>query len=64
MSLQTVENTLKHIRAFLLGMWEFRRSYTWADPARTQHNNYTDLDEACDRGRAWAHVLTLRLFDQ
>lgn len=56
-------NLMKKIRAYLLGMFEFRRSWTWADPARTTDEPYTDLDEAYDRGRDMAHRLTLRRFD-
>lgn len=50
--------------AFLLGMYEFRMSYTWADPNRADHNDwYTELDEAYDLGREWAHRLTFRIWD-
>ena len=52
------------IVAFLRGMWEFRRAYTWADPARTEKNSYTRLDSAYDHGREWAHILTFRQFEQ
>lgn len=43
--------------AFLLGMWEFRLSFTTAyhDP---------DLGAAYDRGRELAHKITLRQFDE
>jgi len=51
------------IKAFILGMWEFRSDWTWADPARTDENGYTVLDEAYDLGREWAHRLTLRHFE-
>ncbi|MBB4092441.1 hypothetical protein HGG72_08365 [Ochrobactrum pecoris] len=51
------------LKAFLLGMREFRLSSTWADPARSEDNDYTELDEAYDCGRELAHRLTLRAFD-
>lgn len=43
-------------RAFLLGMWEFRL-------CSTQGYEDYELLLAYDRGREWAHRLTLRLFD-
>jgi hypothetical protein len=49
--------------AFLLGMLEFLRECTWADPARYAGNSYTELDDAYDRGRDLAHRLTFRRFD-
>lgn len=51
------------IKAFLLGMFEFRLDCTWADPARTDGCSYTELDEAYDWGREWAHRITLRRFE-
>lgn len=54
---------MKTITTFLLGMWEFRRDLTWADPTRTIYTGYTDLDIAYDWGREWAHRLTLRYWD-
>jgi hypothetical protein len=51
------------VKAFLLGMYEFRRCITWADPARTDRCNYTKLDEVYDQGREWAHRLTFRKWD-
>lgn len=51
------------LRAFILGMVEFRSECTWADPARTDDDTYTALDEAYDWGREWAHRLTLRTFE-
>jgi hypothetical protein len=44
------------IRAFFLGMAEFRLSFT---------THFADLDlmEAYDWGREWAHRLTLRRFE-
>lgn len=59
---------MTQLRAFLLGMFEFRRSYTWADPARVLdtdnwQDSYTTLDEAYDSGREWAHRLTFRKWD-
>ena len=50
-------------KAYILGMLEFRSDYTWGDPARTDDNMYTILDEAYDRGRDMAHRLTFRYFD-
>lgn len=46
-----------HIKAFLLGMTEFRLSFTtyFAD---------ADLADAYDRGRELAHKLTFRRFEQ
>lgn len=49
--------------AFILGMLEFRSDFTWADPARDDDDNYTELDEAYDEGRDFAHRLTFRRFD-
>jgi len=54
----------RKFKAFLLGVWEFRLTYTWADPARTGENWYTELDEAYDRGRNLAHVVTLLRFEE
>lgn len=47
---------MRTIKAFLLGMREFRMSFT------TRHNT-DDLRAAYDWGREWAHRLTLRRFD-
>ena len=57
---------MRRIIAFLRGMYEFRRSFTWADPTEDIDlwDGYTPLDEAYDRGREWAHRLTLRKFDK
>lgn len=55
---------MKKVFAFFLGMREFRLSCTWADPAGTDDNPYTELDEVYDRGRDLAHRLTLRRFDR
>lgn len=44
------------IRAFLLGMYEFRRDFT------THFDG--DLIETYDRGRDLAHRLTMRTWDQ
>ena len=50
--------------AFIRGMYEFRLSGTWADPNRNEVNGYyTNLDEAYDQGREWAHRLTLRRYE-
>ena len=45
------------IRAFLVGMWEFRRSFTiyLAD---------YNLAHAYDKGREFAHWVTFRRFEQ
>lgn len=51
------------LKAFILGMYEFRLSCTWADPAREDAFDYTELDEAYDWGREWAHRLTFRHFE-
>ena len=50
------------IAAFLRGMLEFRSDYTWADPARVG-SCHTDLDDAYDKGRDFAHRLTFRYYD-
>jgi hypothetical protein len=47
---------MKKLRAFLLGMYEFRRDFT------THFDDY-DLLLAYDSGRDWAHALTLRRYD-
>lgn len=49
--------------AFLLGMREFRISMTWADPNRTDECDYTDLDDAYNRGREFAHQITFRRYE-
>jgi hypothetical protein len=49
--------------AFILGIREFRRCSTWADPSRTEDSDYTELDEAYDWGREIAHRLTFRHFE-
>ena len=48
--------------AFLRGVYEFRSAFTWADASR--NDQPTELDDAYDRGREWAHRLTLRRFEQ
>lgn len=46
---------MKHIYAFFLGMLEFRSSFT---------TGFTfPLDHTYDRGRDFAHVITLRRFE-
>lgn len=52
---------MRRIKAFLLGMIEFRSDYTWADPARSDDipGDYS----AYDSGREMAHRLTFRRFD-
>lgn len=44
------------LRAFFLGMAEFRLSFT-------THIADNDLQHAYDTGREWAHRLTFRHFD-
>lgn len=46
---------LERIKAFLLGMWEFRSDCTT--------NPGEDLIEDYDAGRELAHCLTFRYFD-
>lgn len=46
---------MKRIRAFLLGVWEFRSGVT------THFDD--DLIETYDWGREWAHRLTFRRFE-
>ena len=47
---------MNKLRAFLLGVREFRLTFT---------THFADLDllEAYDAGREWAHRLTFRHFD-
>lgn len=52
------------IRAFVLGVLEFRQDWTWADPARTDACSYTALDHAYDCGRDFAHRVTFRRWDR
>lgn len=47
------------LKAFLLGMFEFRSSCT----ANLWHGEY-DLVETYDSGRDWMHALTLRYWDE
>jgi glycine cleavage system pyridoxal-binding protein P len=47
---------IRAMRAFLLGVLEFRETYTTSMPG--------DLIETYDRGREWAHRLTLRRYEQ
>ena len=54
---------MTRFRAFVLGMREFRRSWTWSDPSATDENPYTHLDHAYDVGRDLAHRLTFRVFE-
>ena len=42
------------LKAFLVGMYEFRRSVT---------SNFGVQDEAYEVGREFAHMITLRHFD-
>lgn len=46
---------MRRLHAFALGMIEFRSVFT------THFDN--DLIETYDRGREWAHKLTLRRFE-
>jgi hypothetical protein len=46
----------RHIKAFLLGVWEFRTNWT------THFEDY-DLLLSYDKGREFAHKLTLRRFE-
>ena len=55
---------MKKITTVIRGIIEFRLCVTWADPARTEENWYTELDEIYDRGRELAHRLTLRRWDE
>ena len=52
----------KKIKAFVVGMIEFRSDFTWADPARGD-GSLTELDLIYDEGREFAHRATFRLFD-
>lgn len=47
---------MKTLRAFILGMAEFRLSFT-------THIADSNLQHAYDCGREWAHRLTFRNFD-
>lgn len=57
-------NRLAWRRAWLRGVRQFRWTCTWADPARTDADPYTELDEAYDYGREFAHRITGRRWDQ
>lgn len=46
---------MKKIKAFLLGVWEFRNAFT----SRPEDGALL----AYDLGREWAHRLTLRRYD-
>lgn len=46
---------VRQIMAFLRGMWEFRKSLTWFGGYETE--------EAYDRGREFAHLITFRRWD-
>lgn len=58
-----VDQLLARLAAFLRGAYEFRRDFTWADPARSDGSSYTVLDEAYDHGRDVAHRIFLRRYD-
>lgn len=47
---------MNSLKAFLLGMWEFRSDYTT--------NPGDDYIEVYDMGREFAHRLTFRRFEQ
>lgn len=47
---------MKNLKAFFLGMYEFRRSFTQG------HKSYS-LRESYDKGRDLAHALTLRRYE-
>ncbi|QXN71160.1 hypothetical protein RCDURKIN_104 [Rhodobacter phage RcDurkin] len=51
-----MQQVLLHLKAFFLGMFEFRTSWT------TSYDDY-DLMETYDRGRELAHRLTFRRFE-
>jgi len=55
---------MNRLLAFLRGMREFRSWITWADSARTDYNDYTKLDRAYDRGRAFAHWITRHNYEE
>jgi len=57
-----MRTNMNRIKTFLRGVYEFRRTVTWADPARGE-DGPTMLDEAYDWGREWAHRLTLRRYE-
>lgn len=42
--------------AFFKGMWEFRQSFTW-------HYASQELTDCYDMGREFAHLVTLRRFE-
>ena len=50
-----IDSKLEQLKAFLLGMWEFRSDFT-------SHLEYWYMD-AYDQGRDFAHKLTFRYFD-
>lgn len=58
-----VDYVLARFTAFARGAYEFRSDVTWADPAQSDSNPYTELDEAYDQGRDFAHQLFLRQYD-
>lgn len=55
---------MKRLKAFFLGMKEFRLSTTWADPAREPEGDLTELDVAYDYGRMFAHRITFGSYDE
>lgn len=51
---------LEQIKAFLMGMREFRQSFT---TSYAGHPNEGELSDAYDNGRELAHKLTFRHWD-
>lgn len=54
---------MKKIKAFLLGMAEFRSDFTTNFDHVDTDEGYA-LQEVYDLGREWAHRLTFRYWDQ
>ena len=52
-----IQQAILHLKAFFLGMFEFRTSWT------TSYDDY-DLMETYDMGRELAHRLTFRKFEE
>lgn len=53
---------MRRLKAFLLGMYEFRSDFTTNfDHIDTDEGD--ELQERYDSGRDWAHALTLRHWD-
>ncbi len=58
-----IDEFLARFTAFARGACEFRHDITWADPARSGDNAYTELDDAYDCGRDFAHRILRRIHD-